>query len=260
MISGVGRIDDALGHAAQAQIDSVVGAGADLDETAQAIRTAQHAVDAAVARRQPRIARMAGHAHLAFGGHGDHGVQEARDPFPVQRGGDGFGEARLRRGRALQIPGAVAAAAAPGRHALGALVLQGAQVVLDGGDAGFGSLAHHVADELDLAGARLALAEHETGDRAAAHVELGHGQGDHLQVDAEPAALPSLLLQLGHVPAVVAVEGDRVLALGGDAVPGEELQVLDRRGELLRAQMHGASAQARERDGGMNTSYRRRSS
>ena len=235
----VERVERTLRHAAQAEVDAVVGTGTDLDELPEPVEAAEDAVHAAVAGREPRVAGMAGHADLVLGRHGDHPFQEVGDAGPVHLGRHGFVVPRRPVLRLLQVPGAVDRTAPSGRIALGALVLHLAQVVFDRGDARFRGLAHHVADQFDFLVAFLVLAQHVIGHLAAVHVQVGDGQGHHLHFDPETGALLLLRRQFLHVPAVFPVEGDVELALVEDAVAGQVFQVFVRRAELLRADVHG---------------------
>ena len=216
----------------------MVRAGADLDKVLEAVKAAHHAIDAPIAGRQPGVAGMAGHADLALGGDRDDPLQEVGDATPVFLCGDRFVVARRIGVGLFEVPSAVDGAAATGGRACGALVFEGAEVVFDGWDAGFGRLSHHVDDQFDFFVALFVVAHHKVGHGLAVDVELGHGQGDHLHIDAEASALLLLGDQLFDVPTVFAVECDEVFVLVEDSVTGQIFEVFVRCSELLGADVH----------------------
>ena len=77
------RILDAFRHAAETQVESVIGALAGLDELGETGVSADDPVNASVAGRQSGIARMAGHANLVLLGDGNDAFEEEGHTLPV---------------------------------------------------------------------------------------------------------------------------------------------------------------------------------
>ena len=59
-----------LCHTTEAQINTVIGTGADLDETLEPLEPSHYSVNTFVARWQPRIAWVTSHSDLVLGCHG----------------------------------------------------------------------------------------------------------------------------------------------------------------------------------------------
>ena len=51
-----------LCHTTEAQVDTVIGARADLDKTLEPLESSHYPIDTSVAGRQPRIARVTSHS------------------------------------------------------------------------------------------------------------------------------------------------------------------------------------------------------
>ena len=100
-------IEHTLCHTAETQVDTVIGAGADLDETLEALESSHHPIDTFVAGRQPWITRVASHSDFVLGCHRDNALKEVSNPRPVHFSGDRLIESRCGGIRFLQIPCAV---------------------------------------------------------------------------------------------------------------------------------------------------------
>src|SRR5260370_874987 len=179
-------------------------AGPDVNEPLEAVHRTQDAVHPTKARRRHGgVMRMTAEPHFALLRHRHDPLQEVSDPLPHRF----FTHRPALRRRSILFSlvvdeGAVTGPATPTR-AFGPHHAEDCEVVLDGGNAGFGHVADHLANLLDFAIALGTLAQHDVWILCPADVRGTERQGHHVQLDPEPLNPLTQPVQPFYRPALV---------------------------------------------------------